>query len=102
MYDVPLLPFMGYMLMDSPARALRRTLCRHTVTLPPVNYLTLHYVYFLGTCLVCSMIFYYSSTPFRSVGFADALFMCVSAMTGAGLNTVGGFYSLRSAGTWAR
>lgn len=58
-------------------------------TLPPFNFLTLHYVYFIATCLVSSIIFYLTSTPWRSVAYVDAIFMCVSAMTGAGLNTVG-------------
>ncbi|OJJ45738.1 hypothetical protein ASPZODRAFT_152742 [Penicilliopsis zonata CBS 506.65] len=56
--------------------------------LPPFNFLTLHYIYFLATPLFCSIIFWCSSTPFRSVAYVDALFLCVSAMTGAGLNTV--------------
>ncbi|RHZ49747.1 putative potassium transporter [Aspergillus thermomutatus] len=56
--------------------------------LPPFNFLTLHYAYFIATPLICSIIFWGSATPSRSVDYADALFMCVSAMTGAGLNTV--------------
>jgi len=56
--------------------------------LPPLNFLTLHYVYFIVTCLVSSVILYLTSTPFKSVAYVDAIFMCVSAMTGAGLNTV--------------
>lgn len=56
--------------------------------LPPFNFLTVHYVYFIGTCLVTSVIFYLTSTPWRSVSYVDSLFMCVSAMTGAGLNVV--------------
>lgn len=57
--------------------------------LPPFNFLTLHYVYFIATCMVSSVIFYLTSTPWRSVAYVDAVFLCVSAMTGAGLNTVG-------------
>lgn len=57
--------------------------------LPPFNFLTLHYVYFIVTSLVSSIVFYLASTPWRSVAYVDAVFMCVSAMTGAGLNTVG-------------
>ncbi|PYH92551.1 potassium transporter [Aspergillus ellipticus CBS 707.79] len=56
--------------------------------LPPFNFLTLHYAYFIATPLICSAIFWGSSTPSRSFGYVDSLFMCVSAMTGAGLNTV--------------
>ncbi|KAF5861979.1 hypothetical protein ETB97_012302 [Aspergillus alliaceus] len=55
---------------------------------PPCNFITLHYAYFLAAPLICSVIFWGASNPFRSVSYTDALFMCVSAMTGAGLNTV--------------
>lgn len=55
---------------------------------PPFNFITLHYAYFIVTSLVCSVIFWGVSNPLRSVSYADALFMCVSAITGAGLNTV--------------
>lgn len=57
--------------------------------LPPFNFLTLHYTYFIATVLVCSVVFWGAATPSGSVGYVDALFMCASAMTGAGLNTVG-------------
>ncbi|GFF31724.1 low-affinity potassium transport protein [Aspergillus lentulus] len=72
---------------------LRRTWSRPLgrcimAVLPPFNFLTLHYAYFIATPLICSIIFWGSATPSRSVHYADALFMCVSAMTGAGLNTV--------------
>ncbi|KAJ5556748.1 hypothetical protein N7494_000663 [Penicillium frequentans] len=56
--------------------------------LPPANFLTLHYAYFIVTCLTSSIIFYLTSTPRKSVAYVDAIFLCVSAMTGAGLNTV--------------
>ncbi|KAJ5642387.1 hypothetical protein N7490_006387 [Penicillium lividum] len=59
-----------------------------TAILPPANFLTLHYVYFIVTCLVSSIIFYLTSTPWQNVAYVDAIFLCVSAMTGAGLNTV--------------
>ena len=55
---------------------------------PPLNFITLHYAYFLGVCLVSSVIFWGSSTPARSVSYTDSLFLTVSAMTLAGLNTV--------------
>lgn len=72
------------------ARGLRASLGRCIMAvLPPFNFLTLHYVYYLATCLICSAIFWGASTSSRSVAYVDALFMCVSAMTGAGLNTVG-------------
>ncbi|KAJ5819105.1 hypothetical protein N7474_004696 [Penicillium riverlandense] len=56
--------------------------------LPPFNFLTLHYVYFISTCLIASTIFYLMSTPWLSVTYVDSLFLCVSAMTGAGMNTI--------------
>lgn len=59
-----------------------------SVHLPPRNFITLHYAYFIGTCLVASLIFWGSSTPPRSISYTDSLFFAVSAMTLAGLNTV--------------
>ncbi|KAJ5948297.1 hypothetical protein N7466_001312 [Penicillium verhagenii] len=59
-----------------------------SAVLPPANFLTLHHAYFIVTCLVSSIIFYLISTPWKSVAYVDAIFLCVSAMTGAGLNTV--------------
>ncbi|KAJ9307109.1 hypothetical protein DTO217A2_3347 [Paecilomyces variotii] len=56
--------------------------------LPPLNFLTLHYTYFIATVLGCSLVFWGAATPFGSVAYVDALYMCASAMTGAGLNTV--------------
>jgi len=56
--------------------------------LEPVSFITLHYIYFCGTCLLAAIIFWGSSTPSQSVRFIDSLFLAVSAMTEAGLNTV--------------
>ncbi|KAJ5921859.1 hypothetical protein N7516_009562 [Penicillium verrucosum] len=56
--------------------------------LPPLNFLTLHYFYFTATCMIASVIFYLTSTSWQSVAYVDSIFMCVSAMTGAGLNTM--------------
>ncbi|GAB7341959.1 hypothetical protein MBLNU457_g0259t1 [Dothideomycetes sp. NU457] len=55
---------------------------------PPVNFITLHYAYFIGTSLVTAIIFWGSSTPARSVSFTDSLYLTISAMTLAGLNPV--------------
>ncbi|PCH00712.1 Cation transporter [Penicillium occitanis (nom. inval.)] len=52
------------------------------------HFLTIHYAYFVGLCLLTSVIFWGASTPARSVRYIDALFFTVSAMTEAGLNTV--------------
>ncbi|KAL9126333.1 MAG: hypothetical protein Q9217_004598 [Psora testacea] len=56
--------------------------------LPPLNFITLHYAYFIGICMLSSVIFWGSSTPPRSVTYVDSLFLVTSAMTLAGLNTI--------------
>jgi Trk-type K+ transport system membrane component len=57
-------------------------------SLPRIRFLTVHYAYFIGVCLLTSAIFWGSASPARSVRYIDALFLTVSAMTLAGLNTV--------------
>ncbi|KAK3940038.1 cation transport protein-domain-containing protein [Diplogelasinospora grovesii] len=56
--------------------------------LPPLNFITIHYAYFIIVCLVTSVIFWGSSDPAWSISYTDSLFLVVSAMTEAGLNTV--------------
>ncbi|KAI1087696.1 TrkH-domain-containing protein [Rostrohypoxylon terebratum] len=56
--------------------------------LPPVNYITLHYAYFIITSIIATLIFWGSSVPAYSVGWWDSMFMVVSALTATGLNTV--------------
>lgn len=56
--------------------------------LPPLNFITIHYAYFITVCLVASLIFWGSSDPALSISYVDSLFVVVSAMTEAGLNTV--------------
>jgi hypothetical protein len=56
--------------------------------LPPLNFLTMHHAYFIVMGLIWSLIFWAIASPAQSVGYIDSLFLCVSAMTGAGLNTV--------------
>ncbi|OBT84832.1 hypothetical protein VE02_07289 [Pseudogymnoascus sp. 03VT05] len=56
--------------------------------LPPLNFITVHYAYFIVTCLLCSLIFWGASNPAQSISYTDSLFLVVSAMTEAGLNTV--------------
>ena len=56
--------------------------------LPELNFITLHYLYFIGVCFIASVIFYGSSKPGFSISYTDSLFLVVSAMTEAGLNTV--------------
>ncbi|KAK1758771.1 high-affinity potassium transport protein [Echria macrotheca] len=55
--------------------------------LPPANFITLHYAYFILTCMITSGIFYASSTNFF-VSYVDSLYLVVSAMTESGLNSV--------------
>lgn len=68
-----------------PLRRVARTLYQN---LPPLNFVTVHYIYFIGTCLLSALIFWGASTPPRTVSFTDSLFLTVSAMTLAGLNTI--------------
>ncbi|OAP65026.1 hypothetical protein AYL99_00998 [Fonsecaea erecta] len=70
---------------------------RHALAaLSEFSFINWHYLYFIVTCLVSSLIFWGSSTPARSVSYVDSLFLCVSAMTEAGLNTV----NLSELNTW--
>jgi len=50
--------------------------------------LMIHYVYFILTPVIGSVIFYTASTQIHDLHYVDALFMCFSAMTGTGLNVV--------------
>lgn len=56
--------------------------------MPPMNFLTVHYAYFIALSLVASLVFWGSSDPKFSVSYTDSLFLVVSAITEAGLNTV--------------
>ncbi|KAK7746094.1 hypothetical protein SLS62_009554 [Diatrype stigma] len=56
--------------------------------LPPLNFITIHYAYFIVVPLVASLVFWGSSNPKFSISYVDSLFLVVSAMTEAGLNTV--------------
>jgi hypothetical protein len=64
--------------------------------LPPLNFITIHYAYFIVVCLISSVIFWRSSDPAFSISYTDSLFIVVSAMTEAGLNTV----NLSTLTTW--
>src|SRR5215469_11715118 len=77
-------------------RPLRRFARWAHAHLPELNFITLHYLYFIVTSLVTAIIFWGSSTPPRSVRFVDSLFLTVSAMTEAGLNTI----NLSTLNTW--
>lgn len=55
--------------------------------LPPLNYITIHYAYFLGVTLASSLIYWGSSQPFNGVDYVDSLFLVTSAITNTGLNS---------------
>ncbi|KAK3322066.1 cation transport protein-domain-containing protein [Apodospora peruviana] len=74
-------------LADDYPRAAR-LLSRLRSSLPPWNFITIHYAYFIVVCLLTSVIFWASSNPAASISYTDSLFLVVSAMTEAGLNTV--------------
>ncbi|KAJ6163185.1 hypothetical protein N7497_003164 [Penicillium chrysogenum] len=56
--------------------------------------LTLHYAYFILTPAIGSAIFYTASSHIHDLHYSDALFMCFSAMTGAGLSVQGTLFCL--------
>ncbi|KAI0465510.1 TrkH-domain-containing protein [Xylaria cf. heliscus] len=64
--------------------------------LPPLNFITIHWsvhtgpanAYFIAVSLLASLVFWGSSNPRFSISYVDSLFLVVSAMTEAGLNTV--------------
>jgi len=64
-------------------RRLRRALGRRHL-IPKINFITIHYAYFIFTALMASLLLWGSATPFRSLTYKDALFLAVSAMTEAG------------------
>ena len=77
--------------LSSAFRALRPFL-------PPLNFITIHYTYFIVVPLIASVVFWGSSNPSFSISYVDSLFLVISAMTEAGLNVssffVLGFFSL--------
>lgn len=56
--------------------------------LPPINFITMHYSYFIILGLIFSIIFWGASRPEQSVNFCDSLLLVISAYTGSGLNPV--------------
>ncbi|KAI5288608.1 hypothetical protein KEM54_005076 [Ascosphaera aggregata] len=72
-----------------PVRQLQKA-GRFLTWLFPLDFITLHYTYYIFTVFLASVILWGSSTPPNSVAipYVDALFLCVSAMTLSGLNTM--------------
>lgn len=56
--------------------------------LPGINFITIHYAYFIITILISSIIFWKTSTTEQPVSYVNSLFMVASAMTLAGLAAV--------------
>ncbi|ROW06974.1 hypothetical protein VMCG_04153 [Cytospora schulzeri] len=56
--------------------------------LPPINFITMHYAYFIFLGLIFGVIFWGAAKPAESVSFCDSWFLVVSAFTGSGLNPV--------------
>ncbi|KAH9219277.1 cation transport protein-domain-containing protein [Leptodontidium sp. 2 PMI_412] len=82
-------PFHPARLLRSLAKFKSNERLRHIARyLPPLNFITIHYAYFISTCLVTSLLFWGASRPEGRISYADSLFLVVSAMTEAGLNTV--------------
>ncbi|KAH9885178.1 TrkH-domain-containing protein [Xylariomycetidae sp. FL2044] len=55
---------------------------------PPLNFITIHYAFFILLSILASLIFWGASTPRYSISYIDSLFMATSALTLTGLNTV--------------
>ncbi|EXK47031.1 hypothetical protein FOXG_11308 [Fusarium oxysporum f. sp. lycopersici 4287] len=55
---------------------------------PPINFITIHYAYFIFGSLFFSLIFWLSSEPSQSIPYVDCLFLVVSSFCDTGLNTV--------------
>lgn len=70
---------------DPPQRTWTASVRRH---LPPITFISIHYAYFIVFAMIGSVIFWKSSSDQRPVSYVDSLFLMVSAMTLAGLNTV--------------
>ncbi|KAF4337031.1 TRK1-potassium transporter I [Fusarium beomiforme] len=55
---------------------------------PPINFITIHYAYFIFGSLIFSLIFWLSSEPSQSIPYVDCLFLVVSSFCDTGLNTI--------------
>ncbi|KAL8397365.1 hypothetical protein RB594_004183 [Gaeumannomyces avenae] len=76
--------------------AVSKILGRAKRLLPPLTFITCHYAYFVGVCLITSVVFWGSSSENFHVSYVDSLYLVISAMTEAGLNTV----NLSQLNTW--
>ncbi|KAI1500177.1 cation transport protein-domain-containing protein [Biscogniauxia marginata] len=81
-------PFSMLSLFFAFTVATPSTMRNYRFFLPPLNFITIHYAYFIAVPLVASLVFWGSSDPGHSISYVDSLFLVTSAMTEAGLNTV--------------
>ncbi|KAK4118397.1 TrkH-domain-containing protein [Parathielavia appendiculata] len=57
--------------------------------LPPINFITVHYAYFILSCLFFALVFWGCGSPSSlQISFLDSLYLCMSALTSTGMNTV--------------
>jgi hypothetical protein len=57
--------------------------------LPPINFITVHYAYFILSCLFFALVFWGSGSPAGlKISFLDSLYLSMSALTSTGMNTV--------------
>ncbi|KAF7547451.1 hypothetical protein G7Z17_g7721 [Cylindrodendrum hubeiense] len=54
----------------------------------PINYITIHYAYFILGSLLFSVILWGSNDPSDRIDFVDCMFLVVSSFTNTGLNSV--------------
>ena len=57
--------------------------------LPPINFITVHYAYFILSCLFFALVFWGCGTPSSlQISFLDSIYLSMSALTSTGMNTV--------------
>ncbi|KAL2126393.1 hypothetical protein VTI74DRAFT_1008 [Chaetomium olivicolor] len=57
--------------------------------LPPINFITVHYAYFILSCLLFALVFWGCGSPSSlQISFLDSLYLSMSALTSTGMNTV--------------
>jgi hypothetical protein len=57
--------------------------------LPPINFITVHYAYFIFSCLFFALVFWGSGSPSSlNISFLDSVYLSMSALTSTGMNTV--------------
>lgn len=57
--------------------------------IPPVNFITLHYAYFIFSCLFFALVFWGCGSPSSlQISFLDSLYLTMSALTSTGMNSV--------------